>query len=96
MEDNVVVIVDYRTEADPNMKILNSYKITNRKQQKESAQIMLDYNNANPVSPAWERTKNSIVKEWRLHNKAYQWLKNSDSELLVNVIDCDFNNGHEG
>ena len=64
-EKNVVVIVDKRTAYDPNMQIEDSYRITKKKQQKEIAQLMLDYNTSNPVEPAWSRTKDSLVEEWK-------------------------------
>ena len=90
-EENVVVIVDKRTEPDPNMQIQESYKITKTKQQKEIAQLMLDYNTANPVSPMWNRTLDSLVKEWEIHNNVYK-----TGLFQSNTADCDFNNGDEG
>ena len=90
-EDNVVIIVDYRTASDPNMRIMESYKITKTKQQKEIAQLMLDYNTSNPVEPAWCRTLDSLVKEWEIHNTVY-----STGFYRSNTADCDFNNGDEG
>ena len=90
-EDNVVVIVDKRTLTDPNMQIIDSYQITNTRQQKEIAQLMLDYNEANPVEPAWSRTLDSLVEEWKLHNFAYSW-----GIKRYRTADCDFNNADEG
>ena len=90
-EWNVVVIVDKRTASDPNMKILDSYRITDRIQQAEIAQLMLDYNASNPVEPAWSRTKNSLLEEWHLHNFAYGWWIKRHR-----TADCDFNNSDEG
>ena len=90
-EDNVVVVLDNRTTSDPNMQIQDSYRITKTKQQKEIAQIMLDYNTSNPVEPAWSRTLDSLVEEWELHNFAYSWgIKRN------RTADCDFNNADEG
>ena len=90
-EDNVVVIVDKRTSSDPNMQIIDSYRITKTKQQKEIARLMLDYNTSNPVSPAWDRTLDSLVKEWKIHNNVYK-----TGFFRSNTADCDFNNGDEG
>ena len=90
-EKNAVVIVDKRTSSDPNMQILDSYKITKNDQQKEIAQLMLDYNTLNPVSPAWSRTLDSLVEEWRLHNLAYNL-----GYKRERTGDCDFNNADEG
>ena len=90
-EDNVVVVLDNRTASDPNMQIQDSYRITKTKQQKEIAQIMLDYNTSNPVEPAWSRTLDSLVEEWKLHNFAYSW-----GIKRERTADCDFNNADEG
>ena len=90
-EDNVVVILDNRTASDPNMQIQSSYRITKTKQQKEIAQLMLDYNTSNPVEPAWSRTLGSLVEEWELHNFAYSWKIKRER-----TADCDFNNADEG
>ena len=95
IEDNVVVIVDKRTPDDdhhePNMQIIDSYKITKKKQRDEIVQLMVDYNTANPVDPAWTRTKSSLLKEWRIHNIAYRFRIQPKS-----TKDCDFDNGDEG
>ena len=90
-EPNVVVILDNRTATDPNMQIQNSYEITNRQQQKEILQLMLDYNNLNPVEPGWNRTLDSMMVEWQLHNLAYDMRYKRGR-----TKDCDFNNADEG
>ena len=90
-EKNVVVIIDKRTDRDPNMQIQDSYRITKKKQKQEIAQLMLDYNTVNPVSPAWNRTLDSLVKEWGIHNNVYK-----TGLFQSNTADCDFNNEDEG
>ena len=90
-EDNVVVVLDNRTASDPNMQIQDSYRITKTQQQKKIAQVMLDYNTSNPVEPAWSRTLDSLVEEWKLHNFAYSW-----GIKRERTADCDFNNADEG
>lgn len=90
-EKNVVVIVDKRTSSDPNMQIQDSYRITKTKQQKEIAQLMLNYNTSNPVEPVWSRTLDSLVEEWKLHNFAYNLGYKQER-----TGDCDFNNADEG
>ena len=90
-EENALVIVDQRSSSDPNMKMLGSYRIRNSIQQKEIAQLMIDYNLANPVNPEWSRSLDSLVEEWKLHNFAYMFFINRGS-----TADCDFNNAAEG
>ena len=89
--DNMVVILDLRTEDDPDMQIQQSYKVKKKKHQQEIAQLMIDYNTAYPVIPSWHRTKDSIVEEWRIHNNVYY------AHLFrKNTADCNFNNKDEG
>lgn len=90
-EKNVVVIVDKRTSSDPNMQIQDSYRITKTKEQKEIAQLMINYNTSNPVEPVWSRTLDSLVEEWKLHNFAYNLGYKQER-----TGDCDFNNADEG
>lgn len=85
-----VIIIDYRNSNDPNMKVMQSYKIK-KKYQKEIAQIMYNYNVENPVSPEWNRTVDSMVKEWGFHNFAYNLGYKQDR-----TADTDFNNNDEG
>ena len=91
ISDTDVIIVDYRTNSDPNMQIKQSFKISNKKYKKEIAQIMIDFNSENPVDPAWNRSINSIVDEWRFHNFAY-----SIGYKIERTADTDFNNNDEG
>ena len=50
------------------MQILQSCKIKDESYQLEIAQILIAYNDSNPVTPAWSRTSSSILEEWRIHN----------------------------
>ncbi len=86
-----VIIVDKRSSEDPNMQVQKSYRITSKTQKEEIAQIMLDYNIANPVDPEWIRTKSSIVTEWTLHNLAYYV-----GYKRERTADTDLNNADEG
>ena len=90
-EDNVVVILDKRTDSDPNMQIQDSYMVSYTSHQREIAQLMIDYNAAHPVDPAWSRTLDSIVNEWIFHNLAYAMMYKRER-----TGDCDFNNADEG
>lgn len=54
---------------------------------------MQEYNKLFPVDPPWERTNESLLTEWDLHNFAY----NAD---IIGVVrhktgDADFNNSAE-
>ena len=90
-EENVVVIIDQRTNADPNMQVRNSFRITETDHQIQIALLMLAYNKANPVNPGWSRTLSSIYTEWKFHNLAYYLYYKR-----YRTADCDFNNADEG
>ena len=98
-EENDVVILDKRTEKKPTMQVRNSYKITNLAHQKQICQAMIDYNTNNPVEPAWYRTVDSMIIEWKAHNDGYAVhpligiFKDDAKERLSHV---DFDNPAEG
>ena len=88
----VVTIYDNRAAKNPDMRICNSYRIFNANHQRDIAQLMLDYNDANPVNPAWSRTLDSLVKEWKYHNFAHNFLWYKPAQ----TAHCDFDNADEG
>lgn len=98
-EPNSVVIVDQRatpdskpaSEHNPNMQIIDSYKVDDFFDQLEICIIMYHYNEANPVNPGWNRTVDSMVKEWDIHNRMYRWGISKDR-----TGSCDFDNEDEG
>ena len=87
--DNVVV-VDYRLWSDPNMQIRNSYLITDFAEMRDIADILLKYNENDPLDPLWNRTVDSIVVEWDAHNDLNDI---REHERLKHV---DLNNADEG
>ncbi len=97
-EKNAVVIVDKRTSSNPTMQVQNSYKITKTKHQKEILNLMIEYNDSNPVDPTWDRTIDSMLIEWDAHNDGYKGrffiglLKENAAERLRHV---DFDNASE-
>ena len=86
-QGNVVNVVDLRDCSNPGMEIVNSYKIRNIETMREIIGILLDYNKKNDITPSWNRTENSMIYEWILHNVFY------DLGILVDHAgDVDFNN----
>ena len=98
-EKNDVIIIDKRTESNPTMQVQDSYKISNKNQQKQICEVMLDYNASNPIEPAWNRTTDSMLIEWDAHNDGYTCrfivsiFKDNASERLRHV---DLDNESEG
>ncbi len=94
-----VVIIDKRTESKPAMQVQNSYAISNKEYQRQICQLMVNYNTNNPVDPAWYRTVDSMLIEWKAHNDGYKarvligLFKDNAAERLMHV---DFDNDAEG
>ena len=88
---NVVRVVDYRSNSDSNIKILDSYKIESPKIQRIILTALVNYNVQNPSTPSWNRTIDSMVLEWDIHNVAYNFGISPTSTAHV-----DLNNGDEG
>lgn len=57
----------------------------------EISSMLLAYNDENPSIPSWNRTLNSMVIEWDIHNKVYDMGYARDS-----TADVDLNNKDEG
>ncbi len=93
---NKLYIVDLRDykkngKPDPDMQILSSYRVDKKSEQEEVAEILLEYNEKYPKTPAWKRSKKSIVDEWRFHNLAYDMhIKRGQT------ADTNLNNADEG
>ena len=94
-----IYVVDFRTSKDPYFEVRNSYLVTQKEIQLEVVEILQNYNNQNPVDPAWSRTNESMVTEWDVHNIAYGRdflperaehvsLNNKDEELyaIINLL----------
>ena len=83
-----VIIVDQRKSEDPNMKILDSYKIKSVTEMDCVLQELLKYEEENPTD--WDRTYDSMKNEWIIHNISY--LLHYDRERTKDV---DLNNKDE-
>lgn len=90
-----VVVVDNRSGNDPSIQIRNSYKIINTADQSAILDVIVQYDQNNPVNPSWSRTKESMLEEWRLHNLAYMiFFFNADKRERAKHVDL--NNNDEG
>ncbi len=70
-EDKDLLILDARSESNPDIKIYDSYKITKEEKQKEVLELLLKYEKLRPSK--WDRTVNSMVNEWYAHNLLYNF-----------------------
>lgn len=66
---NDIVCVDGREQSDANMKIMSSYKITNRQDMEEILRVLERYEYENPSK--WNRTIPAMKNEWVVHNACY-------------------------
>ena len=86
--DDTIFVIDSRYDADPDMVICNSYKVSDLKTMKEVLTILKEYEDNNPTK--WDRSINSMINEWILHNCGYYLGYKRGS-----TIDTDFNNSDE-
>ena len=85
---NDVLVLDTRFSKDPNLKIIDSYKITNPVIREEiiDSLLMLESMEDTP----WERSKVSLLREWYAHNLLYDV-----SVEKHRTADVDLNNNDE-
>ncbi len=69
LNDNDVLVLDLRKASDPNLKIINSYQYLNPEVREEIIEGLLLYEEMYPSK--WNRTKNSLIREWAAHNYMY-------------------------
>ena len=87
-DKNDVVVVDQTEFEDPNMKIVSSYKITDKEDMIQILNIIKDY--CKNKGSNWNRSINSMQNEWVVHNIcSNMFIKRSSTN------DVDLNNGDE-
>ena len=69
VESNDIYVIDERNGTNPNMVVVNSYKIRSLKQIEELIDTLLQYEEENPSD--WDRTKSSLYNEILLHNLGF-------------------------
>ena len=92
-----VIVLDRRINVgnpqNPNITIINSYKIDWDEQQYEILREIKDYVNDNPVvyptKNVWDRTIDSMKIEWDVHNVCYNFPRLFDRSSTQHV-DLDF------
>lgn len=84
-----ILVEDYRNSNNPNMKIRNSYLITDEKIRKEIIQILYNYEKNHPSK--WNRSIKSMEKEWEAHNTLYYLNYKKDHTADVDLDNNDEN-----
>ncbi len=88
LNNNDVLVFDNRNDNDPNVTIFNSYKIMDPLIREEIIEGLLMYEECFPTK--WNRSKNSLAREWTIHNIMY-WLGCNHNRTM----DVDLNNSDE-
>ena len=83
-----ILILDYRFQDDPVLKVYNSYSILDSNEIDEILEIIKKYEEEYPSE--WDRSIDSMKNEWLMHNFLY--FLNYRQE---NTKDVDFNNADE-
>nr|MBP3258742.1 hypothetical protein [Bacilli bacterium] len=64
-----ILVVDERNSSDPNFKIINSYRITDKDTRNDIICAICDYNSEYPCD--YYRSVESMRLEWFIHNVSY-------------------------
>ena len=81
-----VFVVDERNGRDPNMRVCDSYRIRRSVERQEIVEVLCYYEECDPSR--WERTEDSMLLEWWVHNESHDCGYRPESSVSV-----DFNNG---
>lgn len=86
-----IVIKDSRNNTDnPDIKVYNSFAITEYSDKKAIVSALLEYDRENPSYPKqWGRSEKSLISEWDAHNCAYSLFPPPQSH--TENVDFDYN-----
>lgn len=86
-DSNNIYIIDDRKSLNPDMAICNSHKIKDINFMNEIIDLLLKYEKEYPSN--WNRTKESMIKEWIVHNIFYDFDFKRDSTERVDLDNKD-------
>lgn len=87
IKDNDILVLDERNSKDPNMKIIDSYKITNKNDMLDILNELLKYEENNPSD--WNRSLISMRNEWIYHDLSYFLNYEQESSKDVDLNNAD-------
>ena len=89
-----VIVADLRADtSNPNMRIYNSYLITDQDAQKAILEALVKYNSEFPTDPAWTREVDEMLVEWDYHNLAAKYGIQVSSSYDVDLDENDKDKG---
>jgi len=86
--DKDLLVLDARSDKNPDMKVYDSYKISKEDVQREVIKQLFKHEEKKPSK--WKRTENSLVNEWYAHNLLYSFGYKKER-----TKDVDFDNSDE-
>lgn len=87
--ENDYFAVDYRTNSDPEVVVIDSYRAESEAVIRRLCEILLEHEENHPSD--WDRTLESMVEEWQIHNAAYIMEYKVDHAKDVNLNNADEN-----
>lgn len=69
--DDVLIIDERDFKKNPNVKIINSYRITDPQDILDIVAFLYQYEIDHPTE--WERSELGMIREWLLHNHLYSF-----------------------
>ena len=88
LKKNDLLVLDSRSDTDPDLKVIDAYKIDDPIIRDEILECLLFYEEIFPTD--WERSLNSMRREWYVHHTLYVLGYQVDR-----TKDVDFNNNDE-
>ena len=69
VNDNDIIVLDARSDPDPDMTIISSYEVTDKEARNDVLRIIMEYESCYPSD--WDRSMESLRLEWFIHNTLY-------------------------
>ena len=85
--ENDYFAVDRRIGTDPEFVVMSSYRADTDAVIRRLSQLLLDHESMYPSD--WDRTLESMVDEWKMHNLAYSMNYKLDHSADVNLNNAD-------
>ena len=83
-----ILVIDNRNDVDPNLRILDLYRIKDPDRREDIIEALLSYEKK--YNSDWERSKTTLEREWFIHNLMYEL-----GYKTHRTHDVDLNNGDE-
>ena len=83
------IAIDRRDRSDPEIVVIDSYRAEDTALIEKLCELLLGHEEAYPTD--WDRTLNSMITEWQIHNAAYALDYRVDHSKDVNLNNKDEN-----